>query len=476
MTVSRDSFVSLHTHSHHSLLDGYSPVTEHLDEVVEIGQQGLGITDHGNVNAIFELIKEARARGITPVPGSEFYVAPENPEGAKVKERIFYGKDGEKARDYDVSANGSYLHQTIWAYNQKGLENLFKLSSMSWQKQHYFTKPRIDIEMLAEHNEGLIVATGCPSSEISTRFLLGQDRKAVEYAGRLKEIFGDRLYVEIMQHDLTDPLERLLLPKQIALSKKMGISLLATNDSHYAHKGDSGHHEQMLCAQSGSKMSDKPYGQGGKRFAFDGDQFYLKTSAEMYDLFPEQEFPGAISNTRKIAEMASDINIEFNPNLRPKLEIPEGYTEESYFWYLIKKGYQEKRANDTEEVREESQRRIQKELQVISSEGFINYFLVVWDYIKWARDNGVGVGEGRGSIGGSEIAYLLDISRTCPIRWDLMFERFLSPGRGATYQIEFEDGTIETAYVSDEKETVEGNKRYIHQLKVGEELIVESQA
>lgn len=470
MTLSPDSFVSLHTHSHYSLLDGFSTVTEHLDEAANIGQTGFGLTDHGNVSAIFELIKESRARGITPVPGSEFYVAPENPDGAKTKNRIFYGNNGEKAPQYDVSANGSYLHQTIWAYNQKGLENLFRLSSLSWQKDHYFTKPRIDIEMLAQHNEGLIVATGCPSSEISTRFLLGQNKKAVEYAGRLKEIFGDRLYVEIMQHDLTDQLERFLLPRQVELSKKMGIPLLATNDSHYAHKENSGHHEQMLCAQSGSKMSDPTFDQGGKRFAFDGSQFYLKTSEEMSRLFPEEDFPGAISNTRKIAEMASDIDIEFNPDLRPKLEIPEGYTEESYFWELIQKGFHEKRGNDTDEIREESQRRIKKELNVISSEGFINYFLVVWDYIKWARDNGVGVGEGRGSIGGSEIAYLLDISGTCPIRWDLMFERFLSEGRGATYEIEYEDGTTETVYVSNQKETPDGTKKYIHQLEVGDEL------
>lgn len=466
-----DDFVSLHTHSQYSLLDGYSGVKEYVAKAKEMGQVGLGISDHGNVSGVLELVREARKNGITPIPGEEFYIAPENPEGAKAKERIYYGKEG-KAKQYDVSANGSYLHQTIWAVNDQGVSNLFKLSSMSWKPENYFQKPRIDIEMLAEHNEGLVVATGCPSSEISTRFLLGQDRKAYEYANRLKEIFGNRVFVEIMQHNLKDPLERILLPKQIELSKRMGIPLLATNDSHYAHKTDADHHEEMLCSQSGANMSDPTFDDGGRRFAFSGEEFYLKTSEEMLHLFPEQDFPGAISNTRLITEMAEDVDLPYNPYLTAELEIPEGFTEESYFLHLVEKGYQEKRGDATREVQEESKRRINEEIRVITSEGFINYFLVVWDYIKWARDNGVGVGVGRGSIGGSEIAYLLDISRTCPIRYELMFERFLSEGRGATYEIVYEDGTKEQRYVSNTMETPGGETKFIHQLKEGDEVVL----
>lgn len=468
--MAKDDFVSLHTHSQYSLLDGYSSVKEYIAEAVRIGQPGIGVSDHGNTSSALELVREARKAGITPVPGSEFYVAPENPEGATAKHRIFYGPDGNRAPKYDVSSNGAYLHMTIWAINEQGVSNLFKLSTLSWKKEHYFQKPRIDIDMLIEHNEGLVVASGCPSSEISTRFLLGQDRKAYEYANRLKEIFGDRFFIEVMNHYLQDPLERMLLPKQVELSKKMNIPLLATNDSHYAHKGDASHHEEMLSTQSRAVMSDKTFDEGGKRFAFSGEEFYLKTSDEMKALFPDDEYPNAIKNTRFITEMAEDVDIPYNPYLMASLDIPKGHTEESYLWSLIKKGYKQKRGNASEEVREESQRRVKEELRVITSEGFVGYFLVVWDYIKWARDNGIGVGVGRGSIGGSEIAYLLDISRTCPIRWNLMFERFLSEGRGATYQITYDDGSTEDIYVSNEKKTQDGTK-YIHQLEVGDEVI-----
>lgn len=466
---SADSFVSLHTHSHYSLLDGFSTITEYIEEAVRLGQFGLGISDHGSTSSVFELVTESKKQGLTPIPGAEFYVAPDNPDGAKAQRRLFYGPNGEKAPAYDVSANGSYLHQTIWAYNQKGLENLFHLSSLSWRPENYFMKPRIDFNMLAEHNEGLIIATGCPSSEISTRFLLGQNKKAYQYAHRLKEVFGDRLYVEIMKHDLTDPIERLLLPKQLELSKKLDIPLLATNDSHYAHIEDAKYHEYMLAAQSKSKMSEPAFHEGGRRFAFDGSEFYLKSSQEMMSMFPDDKFPDAIKNTRKIAEMATDIEIGFNPQLRPRLDVPDGFTPETYLWHLIKEGYHQKRGNASEEVREESQARIEKEAKVILSEGFVDYFLVVWDYIKYARDNGIGVGDGRGSIGGSEIAYLLDISRTCPIRWNLMFERFLSEGRGATYEVTYDNGEKDTLYVSQEVQTDAG-KKYIHQLKVGDEV------
>lgn len=470
-----DDFVSLHTHSQYSLLDGLSSVPEYCARAAEMGQRGIGISDHGNVSGVLELVREANKHGITPVPGEEFYMAPENPMGARNKEKTYYGKGGKKAPQYDVSADGAYLHQTIWAFNQQGVKNLFKLSSLSWKPDHYFKKPRIDIDMLVEHNEGLIVATGCPSSEISTRFLLGQDRKAYEYAGRLKEVFGNRLFVEVMEHGLKDPLERILLPKQRELSKKMGIPMLATNDSHYANRSDSTHHEHALCIQSGSRMSEKPFDEGGRRFAFSGDQFYLKSSAEMMKMFPEDDFPNAVKNSRLITEMAEGLDIPYDPTLEAKLDIPEGYTKESFFWELIRKGYRQKRARDTESVQQESKERIEKELRVITSEGFIDYFIVVWDYIKWARDNGVSVGVGRGSIGGSEIAYLLDISRTCPIRYGLMFERFLSEGRGATYEISYDDGTTEEIYVSNTKKTASGDEKYIHQLEPGDEVIIDSE-
>lgn len=475
-------FVSLHTHSHFSMLDGSSTLEEYVSEAIRLKQPGLGLSDHGNTYGINKLLQLTKKAGISGVPGCEFYVAPINPEGALVQKPVFYGAGGKKEGNHDVSQNGSYLHLTVWAYNEVGLKNLFKLSTLSNKREHFRNKPRIDFEHLVDHSDGLIVSTGCPSSEISTRFLMGQDEKAYEYASRLKEVFGDRLYVEIMEHDMKIDIERRLLPKQLKLAQDLDIELLATNDCHYAHKDDAPHHEELLCVQSKSQMSDKTYDEGGRRFAFDGDQFYLKSAEEMLELFPEADFPNALKNTVKIAEMAQDVHIEFDPHLKPKPILLNGETELSTFQRMIKEGLVERYADEPKEIQQEAKRRVNKEYKVITSSDFVGYFLTVAEYMNWTREqhsikdaNGevvaLPVGDGRGSVGGSIIAYLLRISELCPIRHDLIFERFLSAGRGARYEITYDDGSTEEIIVSDEKTilTEDGAvQRYIHQLEVGD--------
>lgn len=480
-------YVSLHNHSETSLLDGLAQINEYLDVAEELGMRGFGLTDHGNNFSLYSFLKACEKRGMVGVPGMEAYVAPINPEGARVKNPVYYGPGGRKASKYDVSSDGSYLHLSMWAVNSVGLHNLFKLSTLSYQPENWYSKPRIDFEMIADHAEGLVVSTGCPSSEVSTRLLLGQDKKAIEYAGRLKELFGEeRLFVEVMNHHMEIELERILLPKQVALAKKLGVKLLATNDSHYARKKDALHHEELLCVQSGSRMSDKTYDQGGKRFAFSGDQYYLKSAAEMAELFPEDEFPNALSSSLLVAEMAQDLTIDFDPTLKPHALVPEGYDELSYFKELVNKGFKERYGKASPEVRAEAKARLANEFKVIHSSNFIGYFLTVQEYLKWTRDNystlgpndeilALPIGPGRGSVGGSITAYVLYISEVDPIRFDLIFERFLSAGRGDTYRISYDDGSYEDVVVSDERIVVSGagvESRYIHQLEVGDEVQV----
>lgn len=473
LLVNEENYVALHNHSHYSTLDGYATIDEFIEAAKANNMPGIGLTDHGTASGLYKFITRTQAAGLVPVPGIEFYVAPENPLGAKQKLPVYYGEGGKKAPKYDVS-RGAYTHLTVFAYNNKGIQNLFKLTSLSWKQEHFYHKPRIDTNMLAEHSEGLIVTTGCPSSEVSRRFLLGQDEKAYEYASRLKSIFGDNLYVEIMDHKMKDEeLERILVPKQIKLAKDLGLKLIATNDSHYAFKKDAAPHERILAVSTKDKMKNPPSFKGGTRFAFSTDEYYIKSYDEMVHLYPEEVAKEALANTLEIMEKCRDIKLEYNPNLRPEIEIPKGYTAPQYLQKLIHEGFQSKRGHESKEIQMESIKRIKEEFEVIHSNDFVSYFLVVHDYIDFAHKNGIGVGAGRGSVGGSEIAYVLDISNTDPIRFDLLFERFLSPGRGSTYQIDYVSGASEEISVSSKKQiykdTCEKDKVvYVHELNPGD--------
>ena len=470
--MTNKNYVALHNHSDYSTLDGYATIDEYIKAALEHKMIGIGLSDHGTASGLYKFITRAQKAGLIPVPGIEFYLAPENPEGAKAQTPIYYGQGGRRAPKYDLS-NGAYTHLTVFAYNNTGIRNLFKLTSMSWEPQHFYFKPRIDTNMLAEYSEGLIVTTGCPSSEINRRFLLGQDEKAYEYASRLKSIFGDNFYIELMDHKMhDDEIERIIGPKLIELSKKLDIPPIITNDSHYAFKQDAEPHERVLAVSTRSTMNEPPQSKGGTRFAFSTPEYHIKTYDEMRKTFPGDLGEIALANTVKLTEKCKDIKLEYDPHLRPEIDIPEGYTPPTYLQKLIYEGFKKKRGHQSKEIQTESVKRIQEEFQVIHSNDFISYFLVVHDYIDYAHKRGIGVGAGRGSVGGSEIAYLLDISNTDPIRFDLLFERFLSPGRGSLYQIEYVSGEIEEIAVSDKKRVYsdDGNDKvvYVHELDPGD--------
>lgn len=469
---SNKQYVALHNHSHYSALDGYATVKEYIKAAKSLGMQGVGLSDHGTASGLYKFITQVKSAGLTPIPGVEFYVAPENPKGAKVQSPVYYGKGGRKDPQYDLS-NGAYTHLTVFAYNNTGLFNLFKLTSLSWKPEHFYFKPRIDTNMLAEYSEGLIVASGCPSSEINRRFLLNQDDKAYEYASRLKSIFKDNFYIEIMNHQMPDDdIERILLPKQIKLAKDLDIKIIATNDSHYAFKDDAEPHERVLALSTKSTMSEPPYYEGGKRFAFSNDNYYIKPYNEMLEAIPEEVAEEALANTLEIMEKCKNIELKYDPHLRPEIEIPEGHSPATYLQELIYEGFKKKRGHQSYEIQKESVERIKREFEVIHSNDFISYFLVVHDYIDYAHKNGIGVGAGRGSVGGSEIAYLLDISNTDPLRFGLLFERFLSPGRGSLYQIGYMTGETEEVAVSARKRLYRANGDdevvYVHELNPGD--------
>lgn len=470
--MDKKNYVALHNHSDYSALDGYGTIDEYLQAAKDKGMIGIGLSDHGTASGLYKFITRAQKKGLIPVPGVEFYVAPENKKGAKVQGPIYYGPGGKKAPNYDVS-NGAYTHLTVFAYNNKGLENLFKLTSISWQPENYYFKPRIDTNMLAQYSEGLIATTGCPSSEISKRFLLGQDDKAYEYATRMKSIFGENYYVEVMDHSMeSEELERIIAPKLIKMAEDLNIQPILTNDSHYAFKGDHKPHERILAVSTRSTMDVAPYHEGGKRFAFSTPEYHVKSYDEMLEIFPGDFGERALANTIKVTEQCKDIKLSYDPRLRPEIEIPEGKTPATYFQDLIFEGFKKKRGGASKEIQAESVARIKNEFEVIHSNDFISYFLVVHDYISFAHRKGIGIGAGRGSVGGSEIAYVLDISNTDPIRFNLLFERFLSPGRGSQYQIDYVTGESEDIAVSDKKHLYsnvdEGKVVYVHELNPGD--------
>lgn len=439
----RDGFVNLHTHSEYSLLDGFGHVQEYVNRAIELNQSSLGLTDHGNLYGIFSFIKACQKSGIKPIPGIEAYFAPQNPKGARCHERILYGRPGQES--LDVASRGAYLHQTLFALNNEGMRNLYSLvresslegndySHLPLEKGegNFYQKPRMDFDMLARWHDGIIATTGCPSGEIQTRFRLGQDDEAYDYARRMMELFPDRYFVEVMNHNMPNStVESSVIMKLVEMSEKLHLPLLATNDAHYCRKEDASHHEEMLCLNSGAAMSDTIYDNGGKRFAFSGDEYYLKSEAEIRSALPSDKFPNAVENTLMLADMVEDIHFEMEDDLRPVVEIPEGKTEVDVFKEKIKAGFIKKRleSGDDEERIEASKKEIAHEMPVFTENNFVQYMLVVADYINWAKEHGIGVGPARGSAGGSEIANLLGITDIDPIRHDLMFERFLNPER-----------------------------------------------
>ncbi|MFJ9387940.1 DNA polymerase III subunit alpha [Nocardioides sp. NPDC101246] len=433
---SKDSFVHLHVHTEYSMLDGASLLDGLFKRTSELEMPAIAMTDHGNMHGAYDFWKKARAHDVKPIIGIEAYITPNTPRGERKRVRWGKGDAAQEGGD-DVSGGGAYTHMTMWAQNTEGMHNLFRLSSRSSLEGYYF-KPRMDKEILAEHSNGIIVSTGCPSGAIQTRLRLGQWDEALKEAGELQDIFGkENVFLELMDHGIS--IEKRVRDDLLKLGKAMNIPPVATNDSHYNNPEDASAHEALLCVQSGSRMNEPPYSKGGKRFAFEGSGYYIKTAAEMRELWGRQDLIEACDNTLLIAERCDVQFTESTGGYMALADIPEGETEESWLrketWRGIEIRYPGEKT--TQEVRD----RVEFEIDVILQKGYPGYFLVVADFIQWSKNNGIRIGPGRGSGAGSIVAYALKITDLDPLEHGLFFERFLNPERPSMpdFDIDFDD-------------------------------------
>ncbi|MGF3055032.1 DNA polymerase III subunit alpha [Microbacterium sp. YY-01] len=421
--VASDSFVHLHVHSEYSMLDGAARIGSLIQEAVKQDMPAVAVTDHGNTFAAFEFYRAAKDAGIKPIIGIEAYVTPGTHRSDKT--RVRWGS-AEQQRD-DVSGSGAYTHMTLLSETTEGMHNLFRLSSLSSMEGYYF-KPRMDRELLQRYAKGLIATTGCPSGEIQTRLRLGQYDAARAAAAEFQDIFGkENYFLELMDHGLS--IERRVREDLMRIAQDLDIPPVATNDLHYTHQHDAKSHAALLCVQSGSTLDDP------NRFKFDGDGYYVKSAAEMRQVF--KDLPESCDNTLLIAERC---NVEFNTsaNYMPRFPVPEGETEESWFIKEVERGLHDRYpAGIPDDVRQQAE----YETSVITQMGFPGYFLVVADFINWAKDNGIRVGPGRGSGAGSMAAYAMKITDLDPLQHGLIFERFLNPDRVSMpdFDVDFDD-------------------------------------
>jgi len=416
--VDGSDFVHLHVHTEYSMLDGAARIPELLDEAVRLGQRAMAITDHGYLFGAYEFWKAARDRGIAPIVGVEAYVTPGTSRFDQTKVR--WGAAGQEADD--VSARGSYTHLTLLARTTEGMHNLFRLGSLASLEGQMGKWPRMDRELLSRYSEGLIAFSGCPSSEVQTRLRLGQHDEALRAAGELQDIFGrDSFYVELMDHGLE--LERRVTKDLLRISDELGAPLVATNDSHYTRQEDAHAHEVLLAVQSGSTLDEPTSDAGGSRFAFSGSGYYLQSAAEMRRTWAE--LPQACDITTSIAEQC-DVTFKTGANYMPRFPVPAGEDESSWFVKEVERGLHRRYPAGVPDAVHELAR---YETGVISQLGFPGYFLVVADFINWAKAQGIRVGPGRGSAAGSMASYAMGITELDPIRHGLIFERFLNPER-----------------------------------------------
>lgn len=402
------NFVHLHVHTEYSMLDGAAKISELVEEVARQEMPAVAMTDHGNVFGAFEFNKLAKKAGIKPIIGIEAYVAPESRFD---KRRVKWAEGGED----DVSGGGAYTHMTLLAENNAGLSNLFKLSSLASLEGFYY-KPRIDRELLAKFSTGIIGTTGCAGGEIQTRLRMGAYKEAVRAASEMQDIFGkDNYFLEIMDHNID--IEKRTFTDLIKLGKELNMPLLATNDLHYTHHKDSSAHEVLLCIQSGSTLADP------KRFKFENSEFYLKSAKQMRELF--KDLPESCDNTLLIAERC-DTTMREGENLLPQFPVPSNESEDSWLIKQANLGLAKKLDGN---IPANYQERLNFELDVMIKMGFPGYFLVVADLCNHAREVGIRVGPGRGSAAGSLVSYALGITGLDPIKFGLLFERFLNPER-----------------------------------------------
>lgn len=388
-------FTHLHVHTEFSLLDGSAKIKELVARCKELGMNSLAITDHGVMYGCIDFYKACKAEGIKPIIGCEVYVA-------------------SKSRfDKDASEDNFYYHLVLLAKNQQGYSNLIKMVSYGFT-EGFYKKPRIDFELLEEYHEGIIALSACLAGPVARTVLrVGYD-KAKDMALKYKALFGEDFYLELQDHGMAE--QKQVNQALMRMHEETGIPLVATNDSHYINAEDAEAHDILLCIQTGVTVNTP------NRMRYEGGQFYLKSPEEMYSLFPYAR--EACENTAKIAEKCN-VDFEFNKYKLPRFNVPEGHTSLSYLTELCHKGVEERYGKITPELKE----RLDYEIDTISSMGFLEYFLIVWDFIKYAKDNDIAVGPGRGSAAGSIVAYALKITDIDPLKFNLIFERFLNPER-----------------------------------------------
>jgi DNA polymerase III subunit alpha len=393
------------------MLDGAARLDEMVAKAVADGQPAIGMTDHGNMYGTLEFYKECNAHGIKPIIGTEAYMAHDHRSERPARR----GRIDDSGGDTE-GGRKLYYHLTLLAENEIGYRNLIQLSSLAFLEGYYY-KPRIDWELLEKYHTGLIATTGCLGGHVLQALLQGDEKGALDKAGRLQEIFGrDNLFIELQDHGLSAQHET--NPKLVEIAKKIGAPLLATNDSHYTHREDHESHDALLCVQTGALISDP------KRFKFEGHEHYLKSAQEMRYLF--RELPESCDNTLWIAERA-ELEITFGEALLPNFPIPAGFADDRA--YLDHLAWDGAKARWGDELPASVVERVAYELKVINDMGFASYFLITWDLIRYARESGIRVGPGRGSAAGCAVAYCLRITDLDPIKYDLLFERFLNPSR-----------------------------------------------
>lgn len=390
-------FAHLHVHTEYSLLDGSNKINEYVARVKELGMNSAAITDHGVMFGCIDFYKAAKAAGIKPIMGCEVYVAP----GSRFDKEAGHSDD-------------KYYHLVLLAENQQGYQNLMKIVSKGFIDGFYY-KPRVDLELLSQYHEGIIALSACLAGEVARYITRGLYEEAKKAALRYEEIFGKgNFFLELQDHGI--PQQQTVNSQLLRMHQETGIDLVATNDIHYTYSTDAQAHDILLCVQTGKRLQDED------RMRYEGGQYYVKSPEEMAALFPYA--PEAISNTQKIADRCN-VEIEFGVTKLPKFDVPAPYTSWEYLNKLCYEGLEERYSENTDALKE----RLEYELNVIKTMGYVDYFLIVWDFIKFARDHDIMVGPGRGSAAGSLVSYTLGITKLDPIKYDLLFERFLNPER-----------------------------------------------
>ncbi len=391
------SFVHLHVHTEYSLLDGSNKIKEYVARVKELGMDSAAITDHGAMYGVIDFYKEAKTQGIKPIIGCEVYVAP----NSRFDKETTGGED-------------RYYHLVLLAENNQGYQNLIKIVSDGYTEGFYY-RPRVDREILAKYHEGIIATSACLAGEVQRYIQKGMYEEACNAARRYEDIFGKgNFFLELQDHGIPD--QKMVNQALLRMSRELGIELVATNDVHYTYAEDVKPHDILLCLQTGKRLADED------RMRYEGGQYFVKSPEEMERLFPYAK--QALENTQKIADRCN-VEIEFGVTKLPKYDVPDGYTSWEYLNKLCREGFAGRYPDDDGTLKKQ----LEYELSIIQKMGYVDYFLIVWDFIKYARDHGIAVGPGRGSAAGSLVSYTLGITNIDPAKYQLLFERFLNPER-----------------------------------------------